>query len=105
MDADGEYLVDWGDGTPPERYGYEGLAWPDGRITHVYTDIGRYDVVVTVEWVANWSIGERRGTVGDLRTTTASRTSRSANSKRYATADSAPDGISSRAGGGLRKKV
>ncbi len=68
VDADGEYVVDWGDGTPAERYGYEGVAWPDGRITHVYTDLGRYDVVVTVEWVANWSIGDRRGTVRDLRT-------------------------------------
>lgn len=68
VDADGEYVVDWGDGTPVERYSYEGRDWPEGRITHVYTDLGRYDVVVTVEWVAHWSIGERRGTVRDLRT-------------------------------------
>ncbi len=68
VDADGEYVVDWGDGTPAKRYGFEGLAWPEGRITHVYTHIGHYDVVVTVEWVAQWAIGERRGTVSDLRT-------------------------------------
>jgi len=68
VDADGEYVVDWGDGTPAQRYGFEGLAWPEGRITHVYTHIGHYDVVVTVEWVAQWAVGERRGTVRDLRT-------------------------------------
>ncbi len=87
VDADAEYVVDWGDGTPVERYGYEGRAWPDGGITHVYTDLGHYDVVVTAEWVAHWSIGERRGAVRDLRTSDRIETSRLARCRRFATAE------------------
>ena len=64
----GVYVVDWGDGTPPERHAVEGGPWPDGRISHVYTRTGRYDVVVAVEWTAQWVVAGVPGTLDGLRT-------------------------------------
>jgi hypothetical protein len=53
----GTYAVDWGDGTPLERYQVEGRPWPAGTITHTYVDARIYDVVVAIEWRADWQIG------------------------------------------------
>ena len=60
----GRYTVDWGDGTV-ETYDVEGGPWPDGRVTHTYTDVGRYDVVVTVDWVADWEVAGATGRIDD----------------------------------------
>ena len=62
VDARGIYVVDWGDGTPAERFSVEGTAWPEGRIRHVYTDTGRYTVTVSIEWVADWTAATASGT-------------------------------------------
>jgi hypothetical protein len=61
----GTYVVDWGDGTAPEEFTVEGEPWPNGRITHVYQRVGRYDVVVTARWVAEWRIGSTSGRIDD----------------------------------------
>ncbi len=47
----------------------EGGPWPDGRITHQYTDVGIYDVVVTERWTATWRLGAASGSLAELRTT------------------------------------
>lgn len=62
------YLVDWGDGTPAERFEVEGGPWPEGRITHTYAHTGTYDVVVTAVWTAAWRVGSTEGSFTDLRT-------------------------------------
>jgi hypothetical protein len=67
--AKGSYYVDWGDGTTTGPHEFEGKAWPDGRITHEYIDVGTYDVVVTERWTATWRLGPASGTLSELRTT------------------------------------
>ena len=67
--AAGSYEVDWGDGTTTGPHAYEGRPWPEGRISHVYTWVGRYDVVVTERWSARWRIGTQTGTLSQLTTT------------------------------------
>ena len=67
--ATGRYYVDWGDGTTTGPHAFEGKAWPDGRITHQYIDVGTYDVVVTERWTATWRLGPASGTLSELRTT------------------------------------
>jgi len=69
IDATGTYTVDWGDGTVTGPHSVEGRPWPEGQITHSYTDVGTYDVVVTETWTAAWRVGSERGTLGGLRTT------------------------------------
>ena len=66
--ASGSYLVDWGDGTTTGPHSYEGRPWPEGRISHVYTWVGHYDVVVTERWSAEWRIGSETGTLSQLTT-------------------------------------
>lgn len=63
------YYVDWGDGSQTGPYSMEGGPWPDGQVTHVYTDVGRYQVVVTAEWTATWQLGPNRGWLSGQRTT------------------------------------
>ena len=58
----GRYVVDWGDGVE-ESFAFEGEPWPDGRISHTYTDVGNYNVVVSIEWVADWRIGTTTGQI------------------------------------------
>jgi hypothetical protein len=65
IDATGSYTVSWGDGHTSGPYTFEGGPWPDGRITHEYQHVGSYDVVVTEQWTARWSLG---GESGVLRT-------------------------------------
>ena len=67
--ATGRYYVDWGDGTTTGPHDFEGKAWPDGRITHQYIDVGTYDVVVTERWTATWRLGPASGVLSELRTT------------------------------------
>jgi hypothetical protein len=66
--ASGSYEVDWGDGTAPKSHAFEGEAWPHGRITHVYEDVGSYDIVVTERWTATWSLGGQQGRLRALAT-------------------------------------
>lgn len=58
----GRYVVDWDDGVK-ETFEFEGEPWPDGRIRHTYTDVGHYNVVVSIEWTADWRIGTTTGQI------------------------------------------
>lgn len=66
--ASGSYEVNWGDGTTTGPYAFEGDAWPDGRITHEYVNVGSYDVVITEKWTATWSLGGENGVLRTLQT-------------------------------------
>lgn len=66
--ATGEFLVDWGDGARTGPHPYAGGPWPDGRITHGYTNAGTVDVVVTEQWRATWQLAGRTGALTALRT-------------------------------------
>jgi hypothetical protein len=65
--AHGTYTVDWGDGTTTGPYSSEGGAWPDGKITHQYTKVGAYNVAVTENWTADWTLDGESGTLRTLR--------------------------------------
>lgn len=70
--ASGEYFVDWGDPRGPGWTGpfpFEGQPWPNGRISHVYDDVGSVTVVVREVWSARWVLGGAAGTLGGLATT------------------------------------
>ena len=67
--AKGAYTVDWGDGETTGPHAFEGKPWPDGRITHDYLDVGRYDIVVTERWTATWRLGGESGVLRALQTT------------------------------------
>ena len=72
ISAGGQYLVDWGDSSPPVwdgPYATEGQPWPDGRITHTYDVVGSYTVTVEEEWTAVWHLAGVTGTLTGLRTT------------------------------------
>lgn len=60
--------VDWGDNTAQGRgpFSAPGRPWPDGTARHTYTDVGRYDVVVTLAWDADWRLAGASGTVDGL---------------------------------------
>jgi hypothetical protein len=70
--ATGVYLVDWGDGSPPTwtgPYNAEGQPWPNGQITHVYENVGKYTVTVQEQWTATWRLAGAGGTLTGLATT------------------------------------
>jgi len=67
LDATGVYYVNWGDHARTGPHGGPGGPWPDGNISHVYTDQGVYDVGVTVAWSVRWQLG---GDSGRLNITT-----------------------------------
>ena len=67
--ARGSYSVDWGDGETSGPHSFEGMPWPDGRITHDYVKIGAYDIVVTERWTATWRLGGESGNLRTLQTT------------------------------------
>ncbi len=67
--ASGGYTVNWGDGTTTGPHSFEGVAWPDGKITHEYLNIGKYNVVVTEKWTATWKLGAESGVLRTLQTT------------------------------------
>ncbi len=70
IDATSTLDVDWGDGTVERDLRRRGGPWPDGDITHVYTDVGTYTVTVTQRWTANWRVGAQRGVIADRLLTT-----------------------------------
>lgn len=72
VQANGSYLIDWGDGTTPTwtgPYGQEGQPWPNGQITHVYENAGTYQVTVQEHWTATWRLAGATGTLAGLATT------------------------------------
>ncbi|MGH9154372.1 MAG: hypothetical protein ACRD1K_00615, partial [Acidimicrobiales bacterium] len=58
--AVGTYMVDWGDERTGPHQG-PGGPWPGGNISHVWTVMGIYDVVVTVNWEVAWRMGSETG--------------------------------------------
>ena len=54
--------VDWGDGTVT-THDRPGTAWPDGQVTHTYTDAGAYTITVTDTWTVTYEIDEVTGTL------------------------------------------
>jgi hypothetical protein len=64
--ARGTYIVDWGDGIRTGPYSREGQPWPSGEISHDYSVIGSYDIVVTEQWTARWRLGAESGTLRTL---------------------------------------
>jgi len=70
--AHGKYLVDWGDGTLPTwtgPYDSEGLAYPNGNISHTYDNTGTVTVTIQEVWTATWTLGDATGTLRTLHTT------------------------------------
>ncbi len=66
MHGTGEYFVDWGDNTGQwGPYDFEGLPWPDGRITHIYQHTGTYAVRVRQLWTVQWQVAQRSGVLQD----------------------------------------
>jgi hypothetical protein len=61
----GRYVVDWGDGTPTTRHDLEGQPWPDGSIVHTYVNAATYNVIVAIEWRADWQIGTIQDRITD----------------------------------------
>ena len=69
IQAGGQFWVDWGDGTPLQGpYDSVGRPYPNGTITHVWSDTGSYTVTVYEKWVATWSLAGQSGTLVGLRT-------------------------------------
>lgn len=50
IEAGGETVVDWGDGSPPVSYTVPGRPYPDGEIRHTYRDAATVTVTVTDRW-------------------------------------------------------
>jgi hypothetical protein len=69
IQATGEYLVDWGDGTQPVwtgPYPAEGQPWPSGQITHTYDNVGTYSIELREQWTAVWHLAGAAGDLGGL---------------------------------------
>jgi len=64
--------VDWGDGTTAGPVPATlGGPYPDGGITHVYTDVGTVTITVTQYWEGTWSLpGQGGGTFATVTRTT-----------------------------------
>ena len=62
------FEVDWGDGTGADQgpFAAPGRPWPNGEARHTYTDIDRYDVVVTQSWDAHWRLAGQSGVLRGL---------------------------------------
>ncbi len=65
IEANGSYMIAWGDGETSGPYSFEGEPCPTGRITHEYQRVGSYDIIVTERWTARWYLA---GQTGNLRT-------------------------------------
>jgi hypothetical protein len=50
IEASGETIVDWGDGSPPVTYTVPGRPYPEGEIRHTYMDAATVTVTVTDRW-------------------------------------------------------
>ena len=61
FEASATYDVAWGDGASSGPFTSTGGPYPDGDITHTYTDTGDVEVVVTAQWTGTWSVGEFSG--------------------------------------------
>lgn len=69
IEARAEGWVDWGDGSPLDGpHADAGGPWPNGRITHYWTDVGRYDVRVIQRWTGRWVLGTEGGELAGLET-------------------------------------
>ena len=67
--ATGQFWVDWGDGTALQGpFDNPGAPYPDGTITHTWTNPGGYTVTVYETWTATWSLAGQSGALGGLRT-------------------------------------
>lgn len=51
--ATARYVVHWGDGTETATTS-RGGPWPDGDLTHSYTDAGAVTIVVEAYWTGMW---------------------------------------------------
>ncbi len=67
INTHGTFLVDWGDGQTGV-YTTPGGPWPTGTITHTWDTVGTYDVSVTEDWTATWSLGGANGSLTELHT-------------------------------------
>ncbi|MGH9176933.1 MAG: hypothetical protein ACRD0N_00045 [Acidimicrobiales bacterium] len=65
------FAVDWGDESTTDDgpFAAPGEPWPHGAARHSYTTVGRYDVVVTQSWDAEWQLSGERGVVRGLTST------------------------------------
>lgn len=69
INAASRYLIDWGDGTPDTTTTSQGGPWPNGDVTHTYTDSApTRTITVTQLWSARWAAGANRGDLRDLQT-------------------------------------
>jgi hypothetical protein len=69
INATGQIFVDWGDDTGMSGpYRSAGKPWPDGTITHSWSNADHYDVVVTERWTATWELAGRKGSLDGLST-------------------------------------
>ena len=68
LDITANYVVDWGDGSAIESYAHMGGPWPDGRISHVFTDAEDVTVAATQVWSGTWRVtdGAAAGASGVL---------------------------------------
>ena len=49
------FHVDWGDGGATTTRS-RGGPYPDGDVTHVYENVGRYDLGVVTDWHCTWAV-------------------------------------------------
>jgi hypothetical protein len=66
--AHGAYTVNWGDGTTSGPFDAEGLAYPNGNISHTYDNVGSVTVTLDETWTATWTLGPAAGTLDRLET-------------------------------------
>ncbi len=67
--ATGRMVVDWGDGSGWQGpFADAGGPWPTGQITHVWDNVGRYDVVVREQWSATWHLAGASGALTGIGT-------------------------------------
>ena len=62
MTATAVYYVDWGDIETGPHTG-PGGPWPNGNITHSWSNADVYDVAVTAVWTVRWRLGSDQGTL------------------------------------------
>jgi hypothetical protein len=73
ISATSTYDIDWGDGSWSNNVTSAGGPWPDGDVTHVYTNAGHPTIVVYQHWLATWTVdGSNPQTIADIRATTGS---------------------------------
>ncbi|MGI8684743.1 MAG: hypothetical protein ACR2MO_06600 [Acidimicrobiales bacterium] len=69
IDATSTLFVDWGAGGSLDGpHGGPGGPWPDGEITHYWTDARTYYIRVEQRWTATWRLAGDGGTLAGLTT-------------------------------------